>query len=200
MAEKKKTFAIKLAEFIQEVPVIFKASKGYSYQFANWTSILGIVNPLMKKYKLGFTQGTKIIDGNNAVWTKVYDAENCANYEYSEITIPSNVTLKGQSAPQVMGSLITYFKRYQLSAMLGLVTDSDNDAAEAPKTAMKAKTQNFKEENKVDNVLKTLDDKTMGVMLDYIDKGKVELVKKKIIDYKESDNKYAVQEKLKSLK
>jgi len=44
-------------------------------------------------------------------------------------TIPQDVTLKGMNQFQVLGSAITYMRRYQLSAMLGIVTDKDTDAS-----------------------------------------------------------------------
>ena len=40
---------------------------------------------------------------------------------------------------QVLGSAITYLRRYSLSAMLGLVTDEDTDAKGDSKTAKTAK-------------------------------------------------------------
>ena len=39
-----------------------------------------------------------------------------------------NVQLKGMNDFQVMGSAITYLRRYSLSSVLGLVTDKDTDA------------------------------------------------------------------------
>jgi hypothetical protein len=43
-------------------------------------------------------------------------------------TVPQGVSLKGMNEFQVAGSSITYFRRYALSAMLGIVTDKDTDA------------------------------------------------------------------------
>ena len=43
--------------------------------------------------------------------------------------IPNDVTLKGMNEFQITGSAITYYRRYSLSAILGLVTDKDTDAA-----------------------------------------------------------------------
>jgi hypothetical protein len=34
---------------------------------------------------------------------------------------------EGMNKAQAIGSLITYFRRYALSAILGLVTDADSD-------------------------------------------------------------------------
>jgi hypothetical protein len=45
-----------LAEFQQEVPVIHKATQGYGYTFADLPKIFSVINPLLKKHGLGFTQ------------------------------------------------------------------------------------------------------------------------------------------------
>jgi hypothetical protein len=49
--------------------------------------------------------------------------------EFSSIEIPQGVSLKGMNQFQVDGSAITYYRRYALSSLLGIVTDDDNDAA-----------------------------------------------------------------------
>ena len=45
-----------LANFQQEVPTIHKGTAGYGYSYADLTAIYKIINPLMKKHGLGFTQ------------------------------------------------------------------------------------------------------------------------------------------------
>jgi len=47
----------------------------------------------------------------------------------SSLRIPQGVQLKGMNDFQVLGSAITYARRYSLSMMLGIVTDEDNDAS-----------------------------------------------------------------------
>ena len=51
-----------LAEFQQEVPVIHKGTQGYGYSYANLATIFDVINPILKKHKLGFTQ---LIGDNN---------------------------------------------------------------------------------------------------------------------------------------
>lgn len=120
-----------LAEFQQEVPVILKETTGYGYQYADWPTILGVVNPLMKKHGLGFYQGvntyTKDIAGTSVITTVIFHIESGEILE-SNTTIPQGVSLKGMNDFQVLGSAITYIKRYALSSLLGLVTDKDDDA------------------------------------------------------------------------
>tara|TARA_R100000742_G_C4272826_1_gene92157 strand:+ start:302 stop:910 length:609 start_codon:yes stop_codon:yes gene_type:complete len=113
-----------LAAFQQECKVIHKGTKGYGYSYADLPAIFEVIMPILKKHNLGFTQ---LIDGTELrtilFHTKSGDTiESCA-------AIPQDVQLKGMNAFQVYGSAITYFRRYALSSLLGIVTDKDLDAS-----------------------------------------------------------------------
>lgn len=112
-----------LADFQQEVPVILKDTSGYGYQYADLPAIFAIINPLMKKHGMGFYQA---VNGNE-IKTVVFHVESGEQIE-SNTSIPQGVELKGMNDFQVLGSAITYLKRYALSSILGLVTDKDTDA------------------------------------------------------------------------
>jgi hypothetical protein len=112
-----------LADFQQEVPIIYKETQAYSYKYADLPAIFTIINPLLKKHGLGFTQLLK----NTELETIVFHCESGEELK-SIVNIPQDVELKGQNDFQVMGSAITYLRRYTLSAMLGLITDKDTDA------------------------------------------------------------------------
>jgi hypothetical protein len=125
-----------LAEFQQSVPPIYKGTEGYGYSYADWGQILEVINPLLKKHGLGFTQP---LDGTK-LKTIVFHIDSGEAIE-SSVDIPQDVALAKMNTFQVMGSAITYYKRYSLSAMLGLVTDKDADAAgEQVKNDRKANT------------------------------------------------------------
>lgn len=112
-----------LSEFQQECPVILKDTSGYGYKYADLPAILAIINPILKNHNLGYYQA---VDGRK-LKTCVFHTETGESItEAAEI--PQNVSLKGMNDFQVLGSAITYMRRYQLSAMLGLVTDKDTDA------------------------------------------------------------------------
>ena len=113
-----------LAAFQQEVPVIHKATQGYGYTYADLPKIFEVINPLLKKHGLGFTQ---LIYGDK-IATCLFHIESGESIE-SKIDIPQGVILKGMNEFQVLGSAITYLRRYSLSSMLGLVTDKDTDAS-----------------------------------------------------------------------
>ena len=117
-----------LASFQQEVPVIHKATQGYGYSYSDLPKIFSVINPLLKKHGLGFTQLINSKDGITFVSTVVFHVESGESIE-SNTEIPANVQLKGMNDFQVLGSAITYLRRYALSSILGLVTDKDTDAS-----------------------------------------------------------------------
>ncbi len=119
----KKNIYKALAKFQQEVPVIHKATQGYGYSYADLPAIFEVINPLLAKHGLGFTQ----LLGDAQITTVLFHFSSGEEIE-STMTIPDNVQLKGMNDFQVMGSAITYYRRYSLSAMLGLVTDKGIDA------------------------------------------------------------------------
>lgn len=113
-----------LADFQREVPVILKDTSGYGYKYADLPAIFETINPLLKKHGLGFYQAVN----DNKIKTVVFHIESCEQIE-SDTNIPQGVQLKGMNDFQVLGSAITYIKRYALSSLLGLVTDKDTDAS-----------------------------------------------------------------------
>lgn len=112
-----------LAAFQQECGIIHKGTQGYGYSYASLSEILETINPLLAKHGLGFTQ---TVNGSQ-LCTTIFHVESGEHLEGCA-DIPQNVQLKGMNDFQVLGSAITYMRRYQLSAMLGLVTDKDTDA------------------------------------------------------------------------
>jgi len=112
-----------LADFQQEVDVIHKDTQGYGYSYTDLPAIFKAINPLMKKHGLGFTQ---LVNGAT-LKTIVFHAATGEQVE-SETSIPQGVQLAKMNEFQVLGSAITYIRRYALSAMLGLVTEKDTDA------------------------------------------------------------------------
>jgi len=113
-----------LANFQAEVPNIYKNAQGYGYKFADLGAINEIIKPLLTKHGLGYAQP---INGST-IKTILFHVESGESLE-SSADIPQGVQLKGMNDFQVLGSAITYLRRYSLSSMLGLVTDEDADAS-----------------------------------------------------------------------
>jgi hypothetical protein len=112
-----------LASFQQEVPAIHEGTKGYGYTYSDLKTILRVINPIMARNNLGFTQ---LLEGENIV-TTIFHTESGESIS-STTNIPQGITLKGMNTFQIAGSGYTYYRRYALSAALGLVTDVDSDA------------------------------------------------------------------------
>jgi len=128
-----------LAAFEQEVPVILKETQGYGYSYSDLPAIFKVINPLMKKHGLGFYQAVN----DTTIKTTIFHIESGETIE-SNTSIPQGVSLKGMNDFQVLGSAITYIRRYALSSLLGLVTDKDNDATgEQIEKKTKEKVQNI---------------------------------------------------------
>lgn len=113
-----------IANFQQEVPVIHKGTSGYGYTYADLPAIFETINPLLKKHGLGFYQAVN----ETQIKTVVFHTETGESIE-SNTNIPQDVELAKMNKFQVLGSAITYIRRYALSSLLGLVTDKDTDAS-----------------------------------------------------------------------
>jgi hypothetical protein len=116
-----------LAAFQQEIKVIHKVSQGYGYKFADLPKIFETINPLMQKHGLGFSQLINTHEGQNYLVTIIFDCESGEKLESS--TVIPIVQFKAMNEYQSFGSGVTYFRRYCLSSILGLVTDEDRDAS-----------------------------------------------------------------------
>lgn len=120
------TIAKALCDFQSEMPILTldrevevntKGGGRYKFKYATFKNIVETVKPLMKKYRLSFTQ---IVEPDGAVTTILMHESG----EY----LQSTLLIRGEQTPQGIGSAITYAKRYSLAAMLGLVADEDDDA------------------------------------------------------------------------
>lgn len=111
-----------LSEFQSECPTIHKGTQGHNYSYADLPTIFEVINPLLKKHGLVFTQ---LLVGEN-IRTILVHSES-GEYIESITTIPQ-VELRNMNLYQSNGAGYSYYRRYALSSMLGLVTDKDTDA------------------------------------------------------------------------
>lgn len=113
-----------LSDFQAECPIIHKSTQGYGYTFADLPTIFPIINPLLKKNGLAYSQ--PIV--GKSVRTILCHLES-GEIIQSDTDIPQGVVLAKMNEFQVLGSAITYIRRYALSSMLGIITDKDTDAS-----------------------------------------------------------------------
>lgn len=126
-----------LSDFQNECPIIHKDTKGHNYTYADLPQIFSVINPLLKKHKLCFTQLLE----NDGIRTILFHVDSGEQLE-SFTNIPY-AKLGGMNEFQSIGSGISYFRRYCISSMLGLVTDKDTDAAGAPVQSNKSQIRPF---------------------------------------------------------
>lgn len=112
-----------LGEFQQECPVIHKDTQGHKYTYADLPKIYSIINPLLAKHGLVVAQ--PLIEGS--IKTILFHIASGETLE--SITPIPYVQLGSMNDYQAYGSGVTYFRRYAVSSMLGLVTDKDTDAS-----------------------------------------------------------------------
>ena len=112
-----------LSAFQNECPIIHKDTKGHNYTYADLPQIFSTINPLMKKHGLCFSQLLE----NDGLRTILFHVESGEQLE-SFTPIPK-IKLGTMNDYQSFGSGVTYFRRYAISSMLGLVTDKDIDAS-----------------------------------------------------------------------
>ena len=138
-----------LANFQQEVPVIHKDTHGFNYSYADLPTIFQVINPLLKKHGLGFTQSVDYANYSekfqSIIKTTVFHIESGESIESSTL-VPQGVQLNKMNDFQVLGSAITYLRRYAISSILGLVTDKDTDAS-GEQVDKKAKTKLVNDED-----------------------------------------------------
>ena len=137
-----------LSKFQGLVPIIFKDTEAYGYKYADLPAIIPVITPIMQECGLGYFQSMEYNETHdcNLIKTVVFHIESGEEIS-STMRIKEDVSLAKMNDYQVLGSAITYYRRYQLSALLGLVTDKDTGAggeqkpkAILPSTPVHAKT------------------------------------------------------------
>ena len=118
-----------LIEFQRECPIIYKSTQGYGYKYADMSQIISTIQPLLTKNDLCISYDIENTTENNIVVTCNLIHKTGAFFKN---TLQEKVFLmKGQNELQCKGSVITYLRRYTLSALLNLVTDVDLDGADS---------------------------------------------------------------------
>ena len=152
-----KNIAIALGKFQSSCPTINKNTKGYGYKYADLPYIMETITPILKDCDLSFTQLVGGDDGKVSVTTVLIHTKSGESFD---TTISANVSANkgGMSEIQAVGSIITYLRRYSLSAILGIVTDEDIDGhvpTPSTKTATKPANKPTGSNNKVKPTLGT---------------------------------------------
>lgn len=117
-----------LSKLQGEIQNTHKDKQGYGYRYTTLDAILDMVRPLLTKYELAIVQATT----NDAANPAVVGVEGVLLHSSGE-WISSTLYMpvepkKGLSLAQCSGVVISYIRRYQIAALLG-IAQTDNDAA-----------------------------------------------------------------------
>jgi len=106
-------------------PIIKDAQNPFfKSDYLTLSGILDAVRPQLSSQGLAIVQSMKVIESSTVLITSIIHV--------SGESISSEMTMPVLNDPQKMGSLITYYKRYQLQAILAISTvDEDDDANRA---------------------------------------------------------------------
>jgi hypothetical protein len=118
-----KSIAEALVKFQSQLKPISKDAQNpfFKSDYLTLSGTLSHVLPILTSCELSITQPMRIEAGTTILQTRL--THSSGEFFLSEMILPS------LADPQKYGSLITYYKRYQLHAMLGISTaDEDDDA------------------------------------------------------------------------
>lgn len=140
MSEKTDQLAAALVKFQGSVPEIkktrtanipTKSGGSYSYKYADLGDIWATIRKPLADTKLAATQ---TLTGGRDGWTQLTTTIRHESGQSDTTTL--DIPTEGKT-PQEAGSLFTYYKRYALSAALGISTEEDDDAQAANKPPVK---------------------------------------------------------------
>lgn len=114
-----------LAIFQADLPHIPRTKDGQSghrtFMYADLSLIVRTCSPILTKLGLAIVSGTQVRDGRTILVSKLVHVPT-GEYETSEIEVTSR---PGNMQP--LGANITYARRYNYAALIGIVTDEDTD-------------------------------------------------------------------------
>ena len=99
-----------------------KTGGEYSYSYADLSSVLSVVRPTLGKHGLAFSQGFETAERGLTLTTTLMHSSG----EWLSSTLSMPV---GDSTPQAYGSVMTYARRYALTALVGVAAEDDDGQA-----------------------------------------------------------------------
>jgi hypothetical protein len=160
----------------KDVEVIMKSGLKYNYSYADQGNIFDSIKNILGETGLSYSQ---LIQENGSKLITVLMHES-GEWLQSEIALMMNGDIKAY------GGDITYKRRYALSAILGLATDSDDDGAQAPEQTPEQKTQQLKNEQQKPEL--TPESKSWNnAIKSYQEKGNLDAVKSRMTISEENE-------------
>ena len=126
MSESIKNLASAQVKVQQEIKDIGKDSEGYGYKYTSYDTLVKYLRPLLTKYGLSFVQMP--VGNDSEIGVQTIYMHTSGEWITSVVKSPI-VDSKQMNIYQSVGAAITYFRRYSLSAFVGIASDEDNDVA-----------------------------------------------------------------------
>jgi len=128
--------SLALSSYQAEAVNPFKDKAGKSYTYADLSSVLDVCRSAVASHGLSFTQMPYTGEGTIGVETLLM--HKSGQWIASRVEVPLEIALTKDGRPimspaQAAGSVITYLRRYALTAVLGLAQDDDDAASQANK-------------------------------------------------------------------
>lgn len=124
MSDSIKNLATAQVKVQQEIADMPKDSKGYGYNYTSYDALVKYLRPLLTKHGISFVQMPVGSDAEIGVETLYMHTSG--EWIRSSLMTPIAES-KQMNIYQSVGSAITYFRRYSLSAFVGIASDEDND-------------------------------------------------------------------------
>lgn len=112
---------------------INKDKEAHGYSYATLDQIMDKLSPILHEQGLLVFHQTNwdIEEKMSYLKTTVMNVDNPQETVTSLTYLDSTITLPGQNKVMVTGSMITYYRRYHVTSLFGLTTETDTDAGGA---------------------------------------------------------------------
>jgi len=148
MSESIKNLASAQVKIQKEITDMHKDSKGYGYTYTSYDALVKYLRPLLTKHGISFVQMP--VGSDNEIGVETLYMHTSGEWIRSAVCSPI-IESKQMNVYQSVGAAITYFRRYSLSAFVGIASDEDNDATQIA-TQAQPKTTKAPTPKKVDRV------------------------------------------------
>ena len=126
MSDSIKNLAVAQANIQKEIEDIAKDSEGYGYKYTSYDALVKHLRPLLTKHGISFIQMP--VGHDNQIGVRTVYMHTSGEW-ISSVVLSPIVDSRQMNVYQSVGSAITYFRRYSLSAFVGIASDEDNDAS-----------------------------------------------------------------------
>ena len=126
MSDSIKNLAVAQANVQKEIEDIAKDSEGYGYNYTSYDALVKHLRPLLTKHGISFIQMP--VGHDNQIGVRTVYMHTSGEW-ISSVVLSPIVESRQMNVYQSVGSAITYFRRYSLSAFVGIASDEDNDAS-----------------------------------------------------------------------